>query len=84
MIGHRHHFFMLKGCRNETTPNGFFNEHLKQELLKHKRVFEALGAKMAVAKSDEQLSGLGFSATKKDNVVCRVKGSFTRTLRVVF
>ena len=83
-IGNRHFFFMLKGCINPENPNGMFNESLKEELLKHKRVFEALGVKTAVKDDPEQLSGIGFSATKHDNVIVKVKGNTERTMKVIF
>jgi len=83
-IGHRHYFFMLKNCINDTDPNGFFNEFLKESLMKHKRVFEALGSKMKVEHSENQLSGLGFSSTKRDNLTVKVEGAVSRVLKVVF
>jgi hypothetical protein len=82
-VGNRHVFFMLQNCINEDTPNGFFNEYLKEDLLKHKRVFEALGSRMRVEPSDDQLSGVGFSTTQKNYIVVRVKGSVDRILKVV-
>lgn len=82
--GNRHYLFMLKNCINPENPNGFFNEYLKESLLVHKHVFEALGARMRVADCADQLSGLGFSSTKRDSVVVRTEGSVKRVLRVVF
>lgn len=83
-IGNKHYFFMLKGAKNPERPNGFFNEYLRSDLINHKRVFEALGAKMRVEDDDNQLSGVGFSSTQRNSVVVRVTGHVNRILKVVF
>lgn len=83
-VGNKHYFFMIDGCRNDGTARGFFNEFLKADLDKHRKVLEMVGSKVKVEGSDQQLSGLGFSSTMRNFVVCRVKGSFTRMLKIVF
>lgn len=83
-IGHRHCFFILKDCLNPENPNGFYNEFLKNELMEYKRVFEALGNRMNVGYSDDQLSGIGFSTTKRDDVIIRVTGATKRIMKVKF
>lgn len=83
-VGNKHYFFMLDGCKNDGVARGFFNEFLKSELDPHRKVFEMVGNKMKTTESDEQLSGLGFSSTKRDTLHCRVKGSFNRVVKIVF
>jgi hypothetical protein len=83
-VGNLHYFFMLKGCIREGSSRGFFNEYLNNELNEHRKVFELLGSKMRTEEEGEQLSGLGFSSTQNNKIMCKVSGSFTRTVQIVF
>jgi hypothetical protein len=83
-VGNKHVFFMIEGAKNDESPRGFFNEFLKDELSKNRKVFEVLGAKLKVDPSDKQLTGVGFSTTQRNAIICRVDGTFKRTLRVTF
>lgn len=84
VVGNKHYFFMLNQCKNDGTARGFFNEFLKEDLNEHRKVFEVVGSKMKVADSSEQLSGIGFSSTQPNTLICRVTGSFSRIINVVF
>jgi hypothetical protein len=83
-IGNKHYFFFMENCKSEVIPRGFYNEFLKDNLMEHKKVFEALGAKMRVEPLHEQLSGLGFSSTQRNSIIAKVEGSFSRILKIIF
>lgn len=82
--GNKHYFFMLEGAKQPGTTRGFYNEYLRNELNEHRKVFEHLASKMKVPASDDQLSGLGFSDTQRNELTVKVTGAFTRTLKVIF
>ena len=83
-IGNHHLFFVLGKCVNPDQARGFYNEFLKDDLQPHRKVFEALASKMKVACSDDQLSGIGFSSTKKESVTVKVSGKINRVYNVIF
>ena len=81
-VGNKHYFFILEGCKSDEPARPFFNEFLKEEVDKHRKVLEVLGSKVKIEDSNDQLSGLGFSETQKSAIIVKVTGKFTRTLRV--
>lgn len=83
-VGNKHYFFMIDGCINDGKARGFYNEFLKEELNPHRKVIEIVGSKMKTEESDQQLSGVGFSSTQGNSILCRVEGNFSRVIRVVF
>ncbi|WP_316196672.1 hypothetical protein [Bradyrhizobium sp. SZCCHNS3053] len=83
-VGNKHFFFMLDGAKNEGQARGFYNEFLRDELSKHRKVIEIVGSKMTTDAADHQLSGLGFSSTQRAEVLAKVSGNFTRTIKIVF
>lgn len=68
-VGNKHFMFFMDKCINPNPARGIYNEFLRPDLEEHRKVFEVLGAKTKCPPSDEQLSGLGFSSTRGDNVV---------------
>lgn len=83
-IGNKHTFFILEGAKNEGRVRPFYNEFLKPELEKARKVFEILGAKVEVAPTENELSGLGFSETVRNHLYVEVESAFKRTLKINF
>ncbi len=82
--GNNHLFFILNECKNPDDVRGFYNEYLIEDLIPHRKVFEVLASNLKASYSDEQLSGVGFSSTRQNEVMLRVKGNFNRVIKVVF
>ena len=81
-VGNKHYFFMLDGCKNPDPVRGFFNEYLRTDLEKdHRRVFEALASKAKTEYNDNQLSGLGFSVSQRNELIVKVDN---KTFKIKF
>lgn len=83
-VGNKHYFFMLDGCKSPVSIRSFHNENLIPELLKHRKVMEVLGATNNIPSTDKQLSGLGFNATVKDELIVKLQGTHKRMLKIKF
>ncbi len=72
-VGNKHTFFVLEGAKNDEATRGFYNEFLHPRLEPHRKVFEVIGDKTKCEPTEGQLSGLGFSSTKKDVFLVRAQ-----------
>jgi len=83
--GNKHWFFILDKCNNPNSTRGIYNEFLKPKFEKHRKVFEILGDKTKCPPQEEQLSGVGFSSTRKDKVTVLAKGpKLNKVYTIVF
>lgn len=84
-VGNKHWFFILEGCKNPLPMRGFYNEFLHPSLEKHRKVFEILGDKTKCPVVDAQMSGVGFSSTRKDKVTVVATGqNLNKVYTIVF
>lgn len=83
-VGNKHYLFMLQGCKSPVGIRSFHNENLIPELAAHRKVIEVLAAKNTIDSTEKQLSGLGFNATVRDEVIVRLSGTHKRTIKIKF
>lgn len=82
--GNKHIFFILEGCKNPDPGRGFYNEFLRNDLNEHRKVFEVLASKLKAEPTDDQLSGVGFSSTQRNEILCKVTSNFKRIIKLKF
>jgi len=83
-VGNKHYFFMIQDCVNDDKCRGLYNEFLSKELNPHRKVFDMLGDKLKCEASEQQLSGVGFSSTMRNEMLVRTSGSYKRQYLVKF
>lgn len=82
-VGNKHLFLFLEGAKNDEPTRGIYNEFLHTRLEVHRKVFEVIGDKTKCQPTEGQLSGLGFSSTKKDSFIVKLsQGKRQRLLEV--
>jgi len=83
-VGNKHYFFMLEGCKSPVSIRSFHAENLIPELAQHRKVLEVLGNTTMINPTDKQLSGLGFNATVRDELIVKLQGTHKRVLKIKF
>jgi hypothetical protein len=83
-VGNKHYFFMLDNCKCPTAIRSFHIENLIPELAIHRKVLEVLGNTTMINPTNKQLSGLGFNATVRDELIVRLSGTHKRVIKIKF
>jgi hypothetical protein len=81
-VGNKHYFFMLDGCAADVPLRSFHNEYLNGDLLNHRKVTEVLADTTKLEPTANQLAGLGFNATVKDELIVKLTGTHKRTIKI--
>ena len=70
--GNKHFFFMLDECKNPEKIRTFHNENLNAELSMHRKVLEVLAKVNTIDVEGDQLSGIGFNSTVKNELLVKM------------
>ena len=83
-VGSKHYLFMLDKCKAESDLRGYHIENFNAELAGHRKVLEPLASTIMISPEGDQLSGLGFNATVRDELIVKLSGSHKRTVKIKF
>jgi hypothetical protein len=82
-VGNLHYFFMIKDCKPDKAVRSFHIENLKDDLVKYRKVMEVLGNTTKVSPAKDELSGLGFDETVRDEVILRIKTKDSNSKKII-
>lgn len=84
--GNLYYLFLLENAANPNPVRSFHNVDLVSELKAQRKVLDVLGSQCLLepTSAKNQLSGLGFNSTVRDNLVVRVKGTHNRIINITF
>jgi len=74
-VGNKHYMFMIDKCKTTSPIRSFHNENLLPELAQHRRVLEVIGTTNMIEPTNNQLSGIGFNATVRDELILKLQGT---------
>jgi len=83
-VGNKHFLFMLEKCKSPNPIRSFHCENLIPVLAEERKVLEPYGAVTLIESTPNQLSGLGFNATVRDELVVKLQGSHKRIVKILF
>lgn len=80
-----HWFFLLEGCTSDEATRGFYNEFLTEDLQAERKTMEMLAGRVEVLPAvGAELSGLGFSESRRHHLYVEVESAFKRVIKVTF
>ena len=71
-IGNKHYMFFLENCKTDVPLRSFHSENLLPELAQHRKVLEVLSSTCMINPGGEELSGVGFNATVREELTVRI------------
>lgn len=83
--GNKHYLFMLDECKADQPLRTFHCDGLNAELKGARKTLERFGTVTLVeTEGKDQLSGIGFNSTMRDDIVLRLTGTKARLIKVKF